>query len=79
MSVIALAAAVELVVLHMVDGRIVHVNPREVTQLVQPREAGENKQLPDEVECLIRFTDGTYLSVVEDCDKVRRAFEGEQP
>jgi hypothetical protein len=77
---IPLAAAVALVELHMVDGRIVQINPEQITQMLHPREAGEaNKQLPDEVRCLIRFTDGSYLSVVEDCDEVRRALEGKQP
>lgn len=65
-------AAVALVLLHMIDGRVVLINPKQVTQLLStPPAGGANKVLPDAVQCVIRLSDGTYTSVSEDCDKVR--------
>jgi len=69
-------AAIDLLTLHMVDGRVVQANPAQITQLIHPRAPGKpNKQLPDKVQCLVRFADGTYLSVVEDCEAVRDAMK----
>jgi hypothetical protein len=65
-------AAVALVLLHMIDGRVVLINPKQVTQLLStPPAGGANKVLPDAVRCVIRLSDGSYLSVSEDCDTVR--------
>ena len=65
-------AAVELITLHMIDGRVVQVNPRQVTQLVSGNDTSEQgKVLPDAVNCVVRFTDGAFLSVAEDCETVR--------
>jgi hypothetical protein len=72
-------AAVELVTLHMVDGRVIQINPKQVVQLVSGHQDGKpNKTLVDTVNCVIRFTDGTYTSVAETCDAVR-ALMGETP
>ena len=47
-------AVVELITLHMIDGRVVQINPKQVTQLVSGRPAGgPNKMLPDEVHCVV--------------------------
>lgn len=71
-------AAVELITLHLVDGRAAVINPQQVTQMQQPREEGQSgKQLHGSVKCVIRFTDGGYLSVAEDCATVRKLMEGE--
>jgi hypothetical protein len=70
-------AAVALVLLHMIDGRVVLINPKQVTQLLStPPAGGPNKVLPDAVQCVVRLSDGSYLSVAEDCDTVRRLMEG---
>ena len=69
MSMVILVA-VELITLHMIDGRVVQVNPKQITQLLSGPATG-NKSLPDEVHCVVRFTDGTYVSVAEGCDTVR--------
>jgi hypothetical protein len=67
--------AVALIVLHMIDGRVVLVNPRQVTQLLSAN-PGPNKVLPDAVQCVVRLTDGSFLSVAENCDTVRKMMEG---
>ena len=72
------AVAVELITLHMIDGRVVLINPRQVTHLLSARpDEAANKSFPDAVDCVIRFSDGTYVSVAEDCDEVRKLMERE--
>ena len=73
--VFAAAAAMELITLHMLDGRVVQINPRHVTQLMSPIEGAPNKSLTEDVQCVVRLTDGTFISVVEDCDTVRELLE----
>ena len=70
MTGVITVAAVALVMLHMIDGRIVLINPRQVTQLLSAT-PGPNKVLPDAVQCVVRLADGSYTSVSEDCDTVR--------
>jgi hypothetical protein len=76
-GMILAAAIVELVTLHMIDGRVVQINPRQVTQLVSTAPDG-NKSLPDAVNCVVRLADGSFTSVAEDCDAVRRLMQGKQ-
>ena len=72
MGILALVAAVELITLHMLDGRAVMVNPEQITHLSETRSADNpKKQLTDEVNCVIRFTDATYTTVKMTCDEVR--------
>jgi hypothetical protein len=61
-----------LILLHQVDGRPVRINPEQVTQIFQPRDESEKKQLHNKVKCVLRFTDGSYLSVAEECETVQR-------
>ena len=68
---------VELLVLHMIDGRVIQVNPQQVTQLVHPHEKG-NKALVEGVKCVIRLTDGSFASVAETCDEVQKMMEGKK-
>jgi hypothetical protein len=63
---------IELVLVHMVDGRTVQINPAQVTRL-QP--GGMGKVVTDKVRCVIHLTDGSYTSVVETCDEVRKLLE----
>lgn len=72
------AFAVELVTLHMIDGRVVQVNPAQVTQVISPHE-GDNKVLVEGVNCVVRFTDGNFVSVAETCEQVRDALKGAKP
>jgi hypothetical protein len=67
---------VVLIVLHTLDNRPVRINPSQIVQVVQPKPEGTpNKQMHDAVSCVIRFTDGSYVSVIESCDDVRRIVE----
>jgi hypothetical protein len=68
-------AAVALVLLHMIDGRPVLINPKQVTQLLSSLPGTANKALPDAVRCVIRLADGSFTSVAEDCDTVRKLME----
>jgi len=66
-----LLAALELVTVHMIDGRVVQINPAEITSMVWPHEASSNKVMDDDVNCVISFTDGKFLSVAETCAEVQ--------
>jgi hypothetical protein len=65
-----------LVTLHMVDGRVVVINPEQVTRLGEARLADDDgKQLHPDVRCVVYLTDGKYVSVVEECAEVRKLME----
>lgn len=68
--------AIELVKLHMVDGRIVQINPAAVQQLIESH--GPNRFMAPGVKCLIRMG-GSYISVKEPCEDVKRMLEGNTP
>lgn len=71
--------AVQLITVHMVDGREVHVNPQEVTRLSDARDEGDPaKKVVGPVHCIIYLSDGKYVSVAEDCSTVRELMEGEE-
>ena len=74
---IVLAAVVELITLHMIDGRAVLINPKQVTQLLSRPEGTVNMMLHDGVNCVVRLTDGSYTSVAEPCEEVRKLMEGD--
>lgn len=70
-----LLIALHLVLLHTVDGREVLVNPEQVTSIQAHKEGEENKVLVDTVQCVVGFTNGKFVSVVEHCDKVKQLLE----
>lgn len=71
-----LQIAIGLIALHLVDGREVLINPRQVTRLGESRPEGDpQKTLTDEVRCVIWLTDGTYVAVIETCGTVRKLME----
>ncbi len=57
--------------LHLIDGREIRINPGQVTQLVEPRH-GNNRQLTEAVKCVVRLTDGSYISISETCFEAQR-------
>ena len=66
-----------LIVLHMADGRIVLINPDQVTHLRSAREVPEaDKTFTGAVKCMVNLADGKYVTVVEPCDAVRQKMEG---
>ena len=72
-----LAIAVQLVVLHRVDGGEVDINPSQVTSLHATAAAvgQRNKLLTHEVRCVVGMTDGKFISVIEPCDVVKKLLE----
>jgi len=60
-----------MILVHMIDGRPVRVNPATITQLAPPATA-EHTQLPPGVHCVLGLVDGRYLSVAEECAEVER-------
>ena len=72
---ILIAAVLQLIIVHMIDGRAVDVNPRHIVSLAHPK-TGANKQFPDAVRCVISLTDGKFLSVAETCDEIRQLIGG---
>lgn len=66
-------AAIALVTFHMVDGRVVQINPAAVQQLLHPH-GGRNKLFVPGVKCVIRLSGG-YVAVAETCEEVQQALE----
>jgi hypothetical protein len=75
---VIIAIAIELITLHMIDGRVVQVNPAQITQLVHATGKG-NKSFVAGVHCLVRMTDGAFVSVAETCEDVEKLVKGEKP
>jgi uncharacterized protein YlzI (FlbEa/FlbD family) len=67
----------QLIVFQTLDGRDVHVNPKHVVSISEPSEDRDPKEklLTDKVHCVINLTNGTKVSVAENCDSVRRRLE----
>lgn len=69
---------IELILVHMIDGREVQINPAEIVRMRTGRDEDDPKrQFPADVNCVIAFTDGKFLSVSETCSQVRELIEGE--
>ena len=63
-----LILATGLIMVHMVDGRLVGINPLQVTHLSEARrDVDIDKQLAPGVRCVIFFSDASYVSAVEEC------------
>jgi uncharacterized protein YlzI (FlbEa/FlbD family) len=74
-------AAELLIALHTVDGREIAVNPAHVTHMRQarPDSDADNKAFASGVHCMVNLSDGKFVTVVEDCDEVRRLIERKSP
>ena len=70
-----LAVLIELITVHMVDGRTIEINPRQITQLVHPHGSG-HRTLIGTVKCVIRLTDGSFVSVAETCEEIQAKING---
>jgi hypothetical protein len=68
----------QLITLHMVDGRTVAINPAAVQQLIHPHEPSRHRLLVPGVNCAIRLA-GSYVSVKETCEQVQQMLEGGTP
>jgi hypothetical protein len=70
-----LLAAVQLLVLHSVEGHEITISPQQVTSLRAARHNKQNELVSPHVHCLIGLTDGKFISVTEDCATVRELLE----
>lgn len=69
---IRFVAIIVLITVHMIDGRKVEINPKQIVSLSEVRDKGDpKKQYADDVRCVLSLTDGKYLSVAETCSQVR--------
>jgi uncharacterized protein YlzI (FlbEa/FlbD family) len=64
-----------LVLLHTVDGRETLINPEQVTSITHREADAPNKLLTDTVQCVIGFSNGKFVSVLEHCDEVKQKLE----
>ena len=59
-----------LVVLHTLDSRPVYINPNAVVSIGEVR--SDSKVLHHTGHCLLTFSNGKLLTVIEDCPVVRQ-------
>jgi hypothetical protein len=70
---IELLAALQLIMLHRLDGGEVYVNPAEITTLVQPRHGSDpGRTSHPDARCLVHLSDHKFFAVIETCAEVRR-------
>ena len=68
-------AAIQLIVLHQVDGREVVINPAQVTSLYAALPGRPNRLVAPGSRCVVMLTDGKHVGVIEPCAAVRRLIE----
>lgn len=67
--------ALKLIAVHGLDGRTVMINPKQVTTLTA-RKTSPTKVLVENINCVVGFADGRFISVVEHCEDIRKLMEG---
>jgi hypothetical protein len=65
------ALAVALVALNGPNKQVIWVNPAEIVSLRPLRESHQH-HFANDIACVIQTVDGKIISVVDDCDDVRR-------
>lgn len=63
------------IVLHNLSGQEVIINTDQITAITPTRDDEGKKLLTDKVQCVIGFSNGKFVTVVEKCDDVRRKLE----
>jgi len=71
---LAAAAALELIMIVTLDGRNVLVNPKQIVSISEPSESrdAKDKLMTDKVHCVVNLTNGTFISIAEDCPSLRQ-------
>jgi len=64
-------AATQYIALQTLDGRIIHVNPRQIVSTA----TAKGKLITDAVQCVVYTTDGRFFSVVETCESIKTRLE----
>ena len=63
--------AIQLLVVELIDGRKVAINPNQVTHLSEAqRDVDPDKQLAAGINCVIFLTDKSYVSTGENCTSI---------
>jgi uncharacterized protein YlzI (FlbEa/FlbD family) len=61
----------ELLIVQMLNGGDIHINPREIVSMVEARAADDpGKHYTDKVKCIINLTNGKTITTEEDCDHI---------
>jgi hypothetical protein len=68
--------AVQMIVLHSVEGHEVTISSRQVTSLRASKPDHPNTLLTGAVNCVIGLADGKFVTVIESCADVREMIEG---
>lgn len=67
-----LIAGIALVELHTPNGRLIEINPAEVSSLRTPLDIGGHHHLAPGTHCVIVMSNGGFIAVAEDCADVER-------
>jgi hypothetical protein len=68
--------ALVLLILHTVDGRDIDVNPAQITSMREAKDDdAPNRAFTGKVNCMIALTDGKFVTVIEECETVRKMVE----
>ena len=70
-----LPIAINLIVLHAIDGSEITISPRHVTSMRAAHPEKANELVAEQVNCIIGLTDGRFISVIEPCVEVRKMLE----
>jgi hypothetical protein len=60
----------DLVELHTLDGKAVQINPIMVVSIRAPQ-AQDKRIMHANVQCIVNFVDGKFITVIEPCSVVR--------
>jgi hypothetical protein len=60
----------DLVELHTLDGQTVQINSMMVVSLREPQ-AKDKRIMHGNVQCIVNFVDGKFITVIEPCSVVR--------
>lgn len=74
--VVLAASAASLVDLHTPNGRLLAVNPAEVSSIREPADLTHTGRWAAGTHCVIVMTNGRFNAVAEDCLTVERAILG---
>jgi hypothetical protein len=67
---------VDLVELHTLDGRVIQINPAMVISMRAPQ-AQDKRVMHGNVQCIVNFVDGKFITVLEPCSVVQSKMMGE--
>jgi hypothetical protein len=68
----------ELIELHTLDGNAVQINPIMVVSIREPQ-AKDKRIMHGNVQCIVNFVDGKFITVIEPCPVVRAKMGEDKP